>query len=37
MIRQDFLRLLDAQPSLERKVLRALAKRVADLTKDPTL
>jgi CRP/FNR family transcriptional regulator, cyclic AMP receptor protein len=37
MTRQDFLRLLDAQPSIERKVLRALARRVADLTTDPTL
>lgn len=37
MTRQDFLRLLDAQPSIERKVLRALAKRVAELSTNPTL
>jgi CRP/FNR family cyclic AMP-dependent transcriptional regulator len=33
---KDFHHLLEANPNVERKVLRALAKRVADLTKDPT-
>jgi CRP/FNR family cyclic AMP-dependent transcriptional regulator len=33
---KDFHHLLEENPNVERKVLRALAKRVADLTKDPT-
>jgi CRP-like cAMP-binding protein len=37
LTRQRFLRLLDEQPSVERKVLRALAKRLASLSDDPTL
>jgi CRP/FNR family cyclic AMP-dependent transcriptional regulator len=32
---KDFRHLLDEQPAVERKVLRALAKRVVDLAKDP--
>jgi CRP/FNR family transcriptional regulator, cyclic AMP receptor protein len=33
---KDFHHLLEEYPNVERKVLRTLAKRVADLTKDPT-
>ena len=29
--------MLDENPSVERKVLRALARRVLDLSRDPTL
>jgi CRP-like cAMP-binding protein len=32
---KDFRHLLEESPAVERKVLRALAKRVADLSKDP--
>jgi len=32
-----FLRLLDGQPGIERKVLRALAKRLVSVSDDPTL
>ena len=32
-----FLRLLDEQPGIERKVLRALAKRLVSVSDDPTL
>jgi CRP-like cAMP-binding protein len=35
MTRQNFLRLLDTNPRVERKVLRALAKRVVSLSTDP--
>lgn len=35
--RQSFLPLLDAQPDIERKVLRTLAKRLASLSDDPSL
>jgi CRP/FNR family transcriptional regulator, cyclic AMP receptor protein len=34
---KDFQRLLEENPGVERKVLRTLAKRVADLARDPTL
>lgn len=34
---QDFVRLLDEQPAIERKVLRALARRLIPLDKDPTV
>lgn len=34
---RDFRRLVDENPSVERKVLRALARRVVDLSTDPTL
>jgi CRP/FNR family transcriptional regulator, cyclic AMP receptor protein len=34
---KDFRRVLDANPSVERKVLRALARRVLELSRDPTL
>jgi CRP/FNR family transcriptional regulator, cyclic AMP receptor protein len=37
LTRQAFMRLIDANPRVERKVLRALARRVADLSPDPTL
>lgn len=33
---KDFHHLLEENPSVERKVLRTLAKRVAELSKDPT-
>jgi CRP/FNR family transcriptional regulator, cyclic AMP receptor protein len=33
---KDFHHLLEESPKVERKVLRTLAKRVADLSKDPT-
>src|ERR671919_3254778 len=33
---KDFHHLLEENPKVERKVLRTLAKRVADLSKDPT-
>jgi CRP/FNR family cyclic AMP-dependent transcriptional regulator len=33
---KDFHHLLEENPKVERKVLRALAKRVAELSKDPT-
>lgn len=35
MTRQNFVRLLDTNPGVERKVLRALAKRVVSLSTDP--
>jgi CRP/FNR family transcriptional regulator, cyclic AMP receptor protein len=34
---KDFHHLLEESPNVERKVLRALAKRVADLADDPTV
>jgi CRP/FNR family cyclic AMP-dependent transcriptional regulator len=34
---KDFHHLLEENPNVERKVLRTLAKRVADLSKDPTV
>jgi CRP/FNR family transcriptional regulator, cyclic AMP receptor protein len=34
---KDFQQMLDENPSVERKVLRALARRVVDLSRDPTL
>lgn len=34
---RDFLRLLDEQPGIERKVLRALARRLIPLDDDPTV
>lgn len=34
---QSFLRLLDEQPDLERKVLRALARRLVSVGDDPTV
>jgi CRP-like cAMP-binding protein len=34
---RDFRRLVDENPSVERKVLRALARRVVELSTDPTL
>jgi CRP/FNR family transcriptional regulator, cyclic AMP receptor protein len=37
LTRQDFRHLLDENPSVERKVLRALAKRVLSLSDDPAL
>jgi CRP-like cAMP-binding protein len=37
MTRQAFLRLLDANPTVERKVLRALAKRIAATSNEPSL
>jgi CRP/FNR family cyclic AMP-dependent transcriptional regulator len=37
LTRQAFTRLIDDNPRVERKVLRALARRVADLAPDPTV
>lgn len=34
---QNFLRLLDEQPGIERRVLRALARRLIPLDNDPTV
>jgi CRP/FNR family cyclic AMP-dependent transcriptional regulator len=34
---RDFRSLLDENPGVERKVLRALARRVVELSKDPTV
>jgi|SRR5215211_755065 len=34
---KDFRHLVDANPSVERKVLRALARRVVELSSDPTI
>jgi CRP/FNR family transcriptional regulator, cyclic AMP receptor protein len=34
---KDFRQMLDENPSVERKVLRALARRVLELSRDPTL
>jgi CRP-like cAMP-binding protein len=37
LTRQSFRRLLDDAPRVERKVLRALARRVVALSRDPAL
>jgi CRP-like cAMP-binding protein len=37
MTRRSFHRLLDANPQVERKLLRALAKRVVSTSSDPSL
>jgi CRP/FNR family cyclic AMP-dependent transcriptional regulator len=37
LTRGRFLNLLDNQPGVERKVMRALAKRLAAVSNDPTL
>jgi CRP-like cAMP-binding protein len=37
LTRQDFRHLLDENPAVERKVLRALARRVLSLSDDPAL
>lgn len=37
LTRKDFRRLVAESPSVERKVLRALARRVVELSGDPTL
>jgi CRP-like cAMP-binding protein len=34
---RDFRGVLDKNPSVERKVLRALARRLAETSSDPTL
>ena len=34
---QDFRTLINENPTVERKVLRALARRVVELSGDPTL
>jgi CRP/FNR family transcriptional regulator, cyclic AMP receptor protein len=34
---RDFRQVVDENPSVERKVLRALARRVLELSRDPTL
>jgi CRP/FNR family transcriptional regulator, cyclic AMP receptor protein len=37
LTRRDFRHLLDENPGVERKVLRVLARRLAELSKDPAL
>jgi CRP/FNR family transcriptional regulator, cyclic AMP receptor protein len=37
LTRQDFRRLVDANPKVERKVMQALARRVVELSHDPTV
>jgi CRP/FNR family transcriptional regulator, cyclic AMP receptor protein len=37
LTRQDFRRLVDANRSVEQKVMRALARRVVELSGDPTV
>ena len=37
LTRKDFRHLVDEIPSVERKVLRVLARRVVELSRDPTL
>jgi CRP/FNR family transcriptional regulator, cyclic AMP receptor protein len=37
LTRKDFRHLLDENPSVERKVMRALARRLAEVSRDPTL
>jgi CRP/FNR family transcriptional regulator, cyclic AMP receptor protein len=37
LTRKDFRHLLDENPSVERKVMRALARRLAEMSSDPTL
>jgi CRP/FNR family transcriptional regulator, cyclic AMP receptor protein len=37
LTRQDFRRLVDENPSVERKVMQALARRVVELSADPTV
>jgi CRP-like cAMP-binding protein len=37
LTRKDFRHLLDEQPSVERKVMRVLARRLAEVSSDPTL
>ncbi len=37
LTRKDFRHLLDEQPNVERKVMRVLARRLAEVSKDPTL
>jgi CRP/FNR family transcriptional regulator, cyclic AMP receptor protein len=37
LTRRDFRHLVDENPRVERKVLRALARRVVELSRDPTL
>ena len=37
LTRRDFRRLVNENPSVERKVLQALARRVVELSTDPTL
>jgi CRP-like cAMP-binding protein len=37
LTRKDFRTLLDANPAVEHKILRALARRFVELSKDPTL
>ncbi len=37
LTRKDFRHLLDEHPNVERKVMRVLARRLAEVSKDPTL
>jgi CRP-like cAMP-binding protein len=37
LTRQDFRRIIDENPGVERKVMQALARRLVDLSRDPTV
>ena len=37
LTRQDFRRLVDDNPSVERKVMQALGRRIVELSQDPTV
>jgi CRP/FNR family transcriptional regulator, cyclic AMP receptor protein len=37
LTRKDFRHLVDVNPGVERKVMRALARRLAEMSNDPTL
>ena len=37
LTRQDFRRLVDDNPSVERKIMQALGRRVIELSQDPTV
>ena len=37
LTRQDFRRLVDDNPTVERMVMHALARRVVELSQDPTV
>jgi CRP/FNR family transcriptional regulator len=37
LTRQDFRRLVDDNPNVERKIMAALARRLVDLSRDPTV
>ena len=37
LTRQDFRRLVDDNPNVERKIMQALARRLVELSRDPTV